>query len=254
MQIILCATQRSGSTMIIEDMLNTGVLGNPEEWFIPWDPAKTHINWQEDLVGVKRRASGENGVMAIKVMANQLYNIDTCLAEAYPAQQGAEFGHFASAFHGASWIRIIRRDTVSQAISRLMAQQTGINHATARPEDEHFAGNLARGYDTNYNNKTKYRYEILLNYVTAIVLENLAWDRFFASHNITPVELIYEDIVKDTDMAYLDVIAGQIGLEGELKRQPRKMVKMGNNRNREWRERFFQEAAANRFLPTNSTF
>jgi LPS sulfotransferase NodH len=30
-EIILCATQRCGSTMVIEDMRNTGVLGMPEE-------------------------------------------------------------------------------------------------------------------------------------------------------------------------------------------------------------------------------
>lgn len=251
MQIILCATQRSGSTMIVEDMRNTGVLGNPKEWFVPWDPAKTLVNWQEKIVDVKQRASGVNGVLAIKVMAKQLHPVNACLAEAYPAREDAEFGHFASAFREAKWVRIIRRDTVSQAISRLMAQQTGINHATARPEDEHFAGNLARGYDTNYNHKTKYSYEKLLSFVTAIVLENLAWDSFFASHKITPVELVYEDIVRDTDMAYLDVLAAHIGLDCELKRQPRKMVKMGNSRNREWRERFFKDAAANRFLPTN---
>ena len=253
MQIVLCATQRCGSTMIIEDMRNTGALGNPEEWFVPWDPKKTHVNWQEAFAGVKRRASGDNGVMSIKVMANQLHNVDACLAEGFAGEPDTEFGHFASAFREAKWVKITRQDTVAQAVSRLMAKQTGINHATARPEDEHFAGNLARGYDESYNEKTVYRYEMLLNYVTAIVLENLAWSRFFTSHGITPVELIYEDVAKDTEMTHLDVMAGLIGLDVEPERQPRTMVKMGNSRNRDWREQFFRDAAANRFLPADFT-
>ena len=52
-------------------------------------------------------------------------------------------------------------------------------------------------------------------------------------------------------MTHLDAIAGLIGLEGEPERQPRTMVKMGNSRNRDWRERFFRDAAANRFLPAD---
>jgi LPS sulfotransferase NodH len=245
--------------MIIEDMRNTGILGQPEEWFVPWDPSKTQVNWQEAFAGVLKRACGDTGVMAVKVMANQLHNIDACLTEVFPAgpkddpDQDREFGHFARAFQDAKWVKITRRDTVAQAISRLMAKQTGINHATANPEDAHFAGNLARGYSDDYNKKTVYRYETLLNYVTAIVLENLAWSRFFASHGITPVELIYEDIAKDAEMTHLDAIAGLIGLETEPERQPRTMVKMGNSRNHDWRERFFRDAAANRYLPADFT-
>lgn len=251
MQIILCATQRCGSTMIIEDMRNTGALGHPEEWFVPWDPQKTQVNWHQAFAGIQKRASGDNGVMAVKVMANQLHNIDACLTEVFAADPELEFGHFARAFKDAKWVKITRRDTVAQAVSRLMAKQTGINHATAHPDDTHFAGNLARGYDEDYNRKTIYRYETLLNYVTAIVLENLAWSRFFASHSITPIELIYEDVAKDSEMTHLDAIAGLIGLEVEPERQPRTMVKMGNSRNRDWRERFFHDAAANRFLPAD---
>jgi len=239
--------------MIIEDMRNTGVLGHPEEWFVPWDPQKNHINWHQAFTSLQSRARSDNGVMAVKVMANQLHNIDACLTEVFPADPEREFGHFASAFKDAKWVKITRRDTVAQAVSRLMAKQTGINHATGNPEDAHFAGNLARGYDDDYNRKTTYRYEVLLNYVTAIVLENLAWSRFFTSHGITPVELTYEDVAKDNEMTHLDAIAGLIGLEGEPERQPRTMVKMGNSRNHAWRQRFFRDAAANRFLPAGFT-
>ena len=99
-EIILCATQRCGSTMIVEDMRNTGVLGVPEEWFIPWDPQKTDINWAENLAGVRKRATGENGVMAIKVMANQLHNIEACLETVIPTQ-GALFSRFHAVFADA---------------------------------------------------------------------------------------------------------------------------------------------------------
>ena len=69
-EIILCATQRCGSTMIVEDMRNTGVLGMPEEWFIPWQKDRSDEDLAKDLASIRRRASSQNGVCAIKVMCH----------------------------------------------------------------------------------------------------------------------------------------------------------------------------------------
>ncbi|WP_425458917.1 Stf0 family sulfotransferase [Eilatimonas milleporae] len=48
-KIVLCATPRSGSTMICADMAATGVLGNPREHFINWAPSRQDIDWKERL-------------------------------------------------------------------------------------------------------------------------------------------------------------------------------------------------------------
>jgi len=261
LDIILCATQRCGSTLVVEDMRNSGVLGQPEEWFIPWDPAKPDHDWKAAFDSVHRRARGENGVTAVKIMANQLFNLEACLAsfpdpasQDRPAPQGpraaqGDFAHVAAAFRGGLWVWLRRNDVVSQAISRLMAEQTGINHATAQPEDPHFAGNLARGYNPDYNQGAQYRYGAILRHVTAITVENLAWQRFFASHAITPLELVYEDVIADPGLTHLDRMAQGIGQDQPPPRQPRKMVKLANERNAAWLDRFFHDAAEHRFQP-----
>lgn len=250
--IILCATQRCGSTMIVEDMRNTGVLGRPEEWFLPWKPEKEGVSWRRSLRNIRRRGTGENDVFAVKVMANQVASIEACLAtldepgEEKPVVPGA-YPRFADTFRDAAWIRIVRRDVVSQAISRVMSRQTGINHATGSMEDEHFAGNLAKGYDPAYNDRTVYRFEAILKHVTAIVLENLTWDRFFETSGITPTELIYEEVARDEGMGHLDVMAERVGLTEAPPRKPRVMVKLGNEKNKEWRDHFFADAAEKKF-------
>ncbi|MFN7002762.1 MAG: Stf0 family sulfotransferase [Roseinatronobacter sp.] len=249
MDIVLCATQRCGSTLVVEDMRNSGVLGQPEEWFIPWDPAKTDHNWKEAFDSIEKRASSENGVSAVKVMANQLFRIEGCLESFVTPAQTGPFPHFRAAFGSSVWVWLRREDVVYQAISRLMAQQTGINHATARKEDPHFAGNLARGYDSAYNQGTQYRYGGLLRQVTAITLENLAWKQFFSAHGIEPLELIYEDVIKDDTMRHLDRISAAIGQSEAPPRQPRRMVKLANARNDEWHGRFYRDAAEHRFQP-----
>lgn len=247
--IVLCATQRCGSTMVIEDMRNTGVLGMPEEWFVPWDPAKPKVNWSKALSDVKRRGTGENGVFAIKVMANQVDKVDACLKGAVDPTTDGMYPRFAAAFKDAIWIKLTRRDTVEQAISRIMAQQTGINHSTRNAEDDHFAGNLSKGYDTSYNDKTIYRYGAVLRHATAVTLENLAWSRFFEQHAITPHEFIYEDVAADADKTHLDVMGELAGINGPVPKAERRMVKLANEKNASWKDRFYRDAAANMFMP-----
>lgn len=235
--------------MIIEDMRNTGVLGTPEEWFVPWSPEKIDIDWKDALNGVEKRATGSNGVMAIKVMANQLVKVEKCLGTFMhgAVDEGGEFPNFARTFEDAIWVKLTRRDVIGQSISRVMSRQTGINHATAKADDDHFAGNLQAGYKTDYNEATVYRYGLVLREATSIVLENLAWERFFQRNNLQYTELFYEEVAKDGDMGHLDIIAQLAGIDEPLEKQPRKLVKLANDKNKTWKDRFYRDAALNDF-------
>lgn len=249
--VIVCATQRCGSTMVIEDMRNTGQLGNPEEWFLSWRAETTQVNWSQALNNVLRKSTGPNGVAAIKIMANQASDVDACLrrAASNSAPADASSGPFAAlrqTFDGAVWVRLRRHGVVEQAVSRVMSRETGINHATGRPEDDHFAGNLARGLPPDYNAQTVYHFDAILTEVTAIILENLAWDRFFSAHQLEPLTLIYEDIAADANMRHLDLMAAALGLSN-VPRRPRKMIKLSNELNRAWVERFYTDCERMRF-------
>ena len=61
--------------------------------------------------------------------------------------------------------------------------------------------------------------------------------------------MIYEEVIRDDDMGHLDVFAGMVGLTDRPERKPRAMVKVGNQKNKNWRERFFQDAAKNNYMP-----
>lgn len=137
-EIILCATQRCGSTMVIEDMRNTGVLGMPEEWFIPWQQGRSGEDLTASLANIRKRARTANGISAIKVMANQLHGIENNLKHVIKPPPGPMFFRFHKVFENAVWVWLRRDDIVAQAVSRVMAKQTGINHATAG--EAHFAG------------------------------------------------------------------------------------------------------------------
>jgi LPS sulfotransferase NodH len=233
--------------MIVEDMRNTGVLGNPKEWFVPWASPKEDMNFKQAFAGLLRRATGENDVAAIKVMANQISDVEAGLQTFLKPAPGPHFFRFHHAFKNAIWVRIKRQNIIAQAISRMMARQTGINHATGSEQDEHFAGNLMKGYSENYNAKAEFNYDAILREATSISLENVAWDQFFRDFEIDPLVLTYEEVTQDCDMTHLDKLARLVDLDGPLDRTPRKMVKVGNQRNLDFEKKFMQIAAAKKF-------
>lgn len=243
--IVLCATQRCGSTMVVEDMRSTGRLGLAEEYFIPWDVNKTGINWVQQFESIVANATSENSVSAVKIMANQLPVIEQCLKNASTRKLDTEqglFPYFKSYFQGAKYVFIRRDSVVRQAISRGMSRQTGINHATANENDDHFAGNLMKGYKAEYNEKTRYEKSAVDNDVLAIVHENLVWESYFHSWGIThPLTLRYEEICKNSP-AYLQRIAKYCEVELPENKMPtdRKMVKLSNSKNDDWCDEYLK--------------
>lgn len=247
MDIVICATQRCGSTLFIEDMRNAGVFGTPEEWFIPWDENRNGVDWQDELSKVYGRCTGANGIRSVKIMASQLSAVDKCISTFAPHSDEGMFSSFANKFKDAVWVWVTRQDIVLQGISRLMAEQTRVYHATGSVKDTHFAGNLKRGYDTKYNELAEYDYDKILAKSCSIVLENLAWRRFFETHNITPLCFEYENVIVDKEISHLDSIAHALNLSDSFEKEPRKMVKLANALNDQWSDRFFAESAVRKF-------
>lgn len=245
--IILCATQRCGSTMVVEDMRNTDILGLPEEYFIPWDSSRKDINWVEALERIKQRASTNNGFYSIKVMANHIPIIDACLiGSIYDVSNdnGLLYPRFFNAFKGCKFVFLKRDNVVRQAVSREISRQTGINHATGNASDDHFAGNLMKGYDTKYNKDVTYSFEAIAAEVLNISAENALWDMFFTSHNIVnPLVLRYEEICKNFP-SYITRISRFAGmpLEEDIPFKNRNMVKLSNETNELWVSNFIKDS------------
>lgn len=178
-------------------------------------------------------------------MANQLNGIENNLKEVIKPPPGPLFFRFHKIFEKAVWVWLRREDIVAQAVSRMIAKQTGINHATSG--EGHFAGKLLAGYHDDYNSHAQYNYEEIMRECTAITLENLAWQRFFDSFNISPIMFYYEEVVKDASLSHLDIMASAAGITTPLAKKDRKLVKIGNSRNDKFVEFFHREAAGRSF-------
>ena len=196
-KIIIATSPRSGSFMLCRFMVNAG-LGIPHEYF-------NHIHFRiigprlginrlrgdfpdqdkADIFGryinalLSRRTM--NGIFAAKIQFWQFRNF-----LANPA--GAEL------FAGAHFIHLYREDVLGQAMSYHTAQVTGrwgFDDTVTTPPNPH--GDVAdpEGINRALND--------LLN-------EDRDWRRVFAQNDIRPLELSYEQLVKDPKQSILDIV------------------------------------------------
>jgi LPS sulfotransferase NodH len=144
---VVCATERSGSTLLCEGLAATGIAGRPAEYFedlratgLPRQPREYFTDLEDPsrggllppvevdeeaaartadgaalLARARERGTTGNGVFGTKLMW------------AYRGELLDRFGPGATLdelFGGARWIRVVRRDKVRQAISLWRAIQT----------------------------------------------------------------------------------------------------------------------------------
>lgn len=241
--ILLCATQRCGSTMVMEDMRNSGVLGKPEEFFINWRK-DADIRLVPRLSKLYQTGTSDNHIFSAKMMADQLVRTEELLSlQVFDDIKGADYRFFRALFDGWTFVRITRRNVIRQAISRLMARKTGINHATGSKDDAHFAGNLMKGYSADYNAGAEYDGDAIHQIVEDITGENARWDRLFADWGKSPVQIVYEDYVQDS-AAGIHAIAAAAGAGLPVEMPTRKMVKLSNARNDAWYQQYLSDYGA----------
>lgn len=240
--LVICATQRCGSTMVLEDMRNSGLLGKPEEYFIPWDASLPDQDWVYRLDGVLSDSMTENGVGAVKIMADQAVSVDRCLAQVDDTLHKGRriLPSFHTFLKDAVFVYIQRKDRLRQAISRVIAEQTGINHAVDTGTQEHFAGNLMKGLDTSYSQDVPFNFELLQKTMLGIEEENLIWENFFRDWKIQPLRLVYEDY-KDDFPGYLKPLFDCAGIDMPTDLTPRKMIKMATSQNEDFASGYIAE-------------
>ena len=210
----MCATQRSGSTLLCELLKDTGVAGRPEEYFeamrdtgLPPHPGdyladlpRTGAGIRDDdtppeapaysslagLTGYRdhlRRSfdlgTTPNGVFASKLMWRQLPELHA-LATALPEYAGLEMEPLLSALFGDPvYVWMSRRDKVRQAVSMWRALQTRSWRAGG-----------GAGKDPA---QLHYRFEGIDHLVRALETEDRGWSGFFDRQGIDPLRVSYED-------------------------------------------------------------
>jgi len=238
--VIFCATQRTGSTLIFDDLLN--LVGwkrrNPEilyEWIVR---KKTDLPWSE--VWNEIRAQNQvHGTFIAKVMFHY-----TPIVSSYMERNTYEgvrncyefrpelFDAFHSFFADAIWVYVDRRDVFSQAVSMYMAESTNVwEKLTHIPKP----GVVTIPERPNAVPESEVRYDAkkLKRFVRSFLNEREQWQRFFEHYKIEPIRISYEEAVCHFPH-YLNELLSATGLQSVAEPPARRMIKVGTQRNEEW--------------------
>lgn len=243
---LVCATERSGSTLLCELLAGTGVAGRPEEYFeflsesgrvrqpreyfpadadpeilellAPLDPPVPPVPWERRLAEARERGTTSNGVFGSKMMWAYLPDF---LAHGEPEEQLGPL----------QWVHVERRDTLAQAISLWRAVQTAQWRAEDREagdadvEPVFHAGAIAH---------LKRRQEE----------HAAAWRQWFAERGIEPLEIVYEEFAQDPTPTICRVLE-HIGVPSDGIAVPEPpMRRQSDQRSQEWVDRFRDEVPA----------
>lgn len=228
--LILCATQRTGSTVVFDDLRN--VLGyGPCCSEILYDRIilkNAKCGWPEVWNEV-RRVHDVEGYFVDKVMFHYTPQISAFIEGTYRAAKPCFtfspelFDGFYDAFRDATWVYIYRRDVFAQAVSMYIAEATEVwerRVTEPRPSDP-------SALLTNYD------FEKLRRYLQAFLEEREQWQKFFRYYGIQPITITYEEAAAGYP-GYLKELLTHIGLAMVERPWQRRLVKLGGRLNEEW--------------------
>jgi LPS sulfotransferase NodH len=193
--LILATTPRSGSNWVADLMESTGVMGRPHEWLGWW---RTHATPEGTIAGAQEAAT--NGMTANGIAGMKLFP--------FYLEVALRHLRLSDWFPDAVWVHLVRRDVLGQAISLWRARESASwfdvegrdvavlpswGHAKGAPPPPYDAADIARCLDQ-------------------LVAHEADWRRFFGRTGITPVTLVYEEVMADPGRA-LRTVADALGVD-----------------------------------------
>lgn len=166
---VICSTPRCGSTYLAREMWRTGCLGAPHEYFNYYNVmlqmsarlgARNMTDYTDRLL---RARTGPNGIFGMKLHLNHFRFL-------------YEFSEQYGRFTPIKFIWMNRTGLVEQAVSHVIAKQTGVWTAA---QDE--------------VGKVEYKHSSIERSVRVIKNMQAVWARFFKKTGAKPYRVNYED-------------------------------------------------------------
>jgi LPS sulfotransferase NodH len=239
---LICCSERTGSTLLGNALIGTGIAGRPRSYFnrvAHYNPRMQRIlgNAKDDdryLDRVVVAATTPNGVFGAKVHWEHFLNLidkaernlqapDATVPASVPERLR---GHFPD----LRYIWLIRRNAVARAISHYRVKKTNRWQLDSRWVTDDTGGEGEPGFD----------FDEIEAFVRIGEAEDAHWRNFFQKHNISPLELIYEEMIQDLEGTIRRVL-GFLGISGENVNMPAPSLrKQADDRSREWEARYRQ--------------
>ncbi|SNS65824.1 trehalose 2-sulfotransferase [Rhodococcoides kyotonense] len=254
---LVLASQRSGSTLLVESLRATGQAGEPEEFFqyLPttslapqprqWFDGVTDENvlrllaplqtgtpstetpeeWRRRILETGRTP---NGIWGGKLMWNQTPLLVE-RADGLPGRSGTDLLSAIGDVVGEDvlFVHVSRRDRVAQAVSMWRAVQTQVwrGHAPAEVDE-----------------RAEYNADGIAHLHAILEDQEQQWQRWFADAGVTPLEIDYHQLAADTPGEVARVLTA-LGLDPALAPPPA-LERQSNGRSNDWAQRYRDERIA----------
>jgi trehalose 2-sulfotransferase len=211
--LIVCASPRTGSTLLCGLLASSGVAGRPESYFRAEDrdeyagdwglarDATGRFDFARYLAAARVAATTRNGVAAIRVMGPTRQELLTDLGALWPDRRD-DLALLGRAFGRVRFLHLTRADRLAQAVSRVRAQQTGLWHR--------FGGKEER--DPGKPRRARHDRAAIARYVAEAEAEASGWARWFDRHGIRPIRVGYEALASSPVPETLRILQ-ELGLD-----------------------------------------
>ena len=239
--LIICATPRSGTTLLCDLLAETGVTGTPNSFYR--EESRDHFMrefsvWagadfdRRYLDAVRAEGRGGTDLFSMRVMWPSVATMRGALSAVFPSET-TDAGRIAAAFGTPLYLFVEREDKVAQAISRIKAEQSGLWHRAADGSVREQGGEYrAPEYDAG-------RIRESMAETTAHEAE---WRDWFAREGIAPMEQTYESLSADP-IATIRTLLIALGRDPSAADHivPH-TSKLADVTSRDWAERYAREA------------
>lgn len=192
---LLCTSPRSGSTLLCDMLIRSGVAGRPESLFRPesivgfsgrWGlPPATVDTWGQDYLdtALDHGRAGSAG-FAARIMGSDMAPFLARLAELHPGRN-RDRERLREQLGVTYFVHLSRADKVAQAVSLVLAYQTGRWHLNADGSAREQLG--ARREPT-------YDQDHIASELATLEYEEGWWNEWFDVQGISPIRVTYQQL------------------------------------------------------------
>lgn len=248
---LLCGSPRSGSTLLCDLLARSRVAGAPESYFRPgsvpeyakeWGLELGREGWDRSYIdAVRVRGERDTGCFGMRVMWSDMPGFVDRLGVLFPAA-GGDRARLRSLLGIEYFVRLSRDDKVAQAVSLVIAAQTGLWHRNAD-------GTVREGAEPVA--PARYDRGLIADELSMLEAEERGWTRWFSAQSITPMHLTYETLSSDPPETARMVLS-HIGAR-PVDVPPVGTARLATSLNAVWEARFNAEQSSSRVEMRDST-
>lgn len=239
---IICATPRSGSTLLCDLLSQTGVAGHPNSFYRQESVGDFAAEWgvspgmgiafeRRYLEAAIKAGTGGTETFGMRVMWPSMPYLLEQLGRLFPAET-TDTGRLNAAFGPPVYIHLQRKDRVAQAVSRAKAEQSGLWHRHADGSDRE----LVKVYQAPHYDGPQ-----LERFIAETEAHETYWQRWFDMTGISPFELTYEELSAEPTVALAKTL-GALGKNPDIAAGVEvKTARLADTTSREWAERYARE-------------